>query len=119
MATPRWMSLCRLIIKEIVTGLPGRHRGTSLAEPENPLDMQAQQIFTGALNLNKQIKFWERLLGIVFWFAWFGFGIYFWWFTNVPLVDYVIGVVVWTLIFLFTVIGIPVFRVILRERENV
>lgn len=119
MAKSRLIQLSRAIIKEIITGLPGRHRGTSFKEPENPLDFQVQRVFTGAINHDKQVRVWERFLGTISWFAWFGFGIYFWWFTSVPILDYVIGVVVWTFIFLFTLIGIPIFRVILREREKI
>jgi hypothetical protein len=115
LANPR---VIRAILTEILSSLPGRHKRALSSEPDNPVDFRAEGVYTGALNHDQQIRVWEKVLGLLFWFGWFGFGVYFWWFTDVPLLDYLIGTAVWTVIFIFTLIGIPVVRVILREREQ-
>jgi hypothetical protein len=112
-------SLLKAILIEIFSSLPGLRRPTAYEPPEDPLDFSSESIYTGAQNLGKRIRIWERLLGITLWLLWFGFGIFFWWFTEVPILDYIIGVIVWGLIFLFTVVGIPITRAVLRHRERI
>lgn len=111
-------SLARLVLHEVLSSLPGRRRLTQQEPPEDPFDLFSQGIYTGALNSEKMIKIRDRFLGIFLWIAWFGLGVYFWWFTEVPLGDYIIGTLVWGLIFIFTLIGIPVTRAIFRYRNQ-
>lgn len=110
--------LFKAILVEIYSSLPGVRRPTEYEPPEDPLDLTSENIYTGALNVGKRIRVWEQLLGVLLWLLWFGLGVYFWWFKNVPLLDYIIGVIVWGAIFLFTIVGIPVTRVMLRNRER-
>lgn len=118
MTTGNTFRLARAILAEVITSLPGRRKPSQYEPPEDPLDLIGESIYTGAFNTGKRIRIWERGIGLILWLSWFGFGIYFWWFTNVPIIDYVIGVVVWGLVFMFTILGIPITRAILRNREQ-
>lgn len=111
-------SLFKLILSEVFSSLPGRRRLTQQEPPEDPFDSFTQNVYTGALNTGKLLKPRERLLGLALWLSWLGFGLYFWWFTEVPSNDYLIGTVVWGLIFLFTIFGIPITRAIFQHRKQ-
>ena len=110
--------LLRLILIEIVSSLPGRHKLTAFEPPEDPLDYFSNQIYTGSSNFGSHLRIWERLIGALLWSLWFGLGFYFWWFTEVPARDYIIGTILWAAIFTFTVVGIPITRAILRHRAT-
>ncbi|CAB4568445.1 unannotated protein [freshwater metagenome] len=118
MMGPTRPSLLRLILHEVLSSLPGRRKFTQLEPPEDPFDLLNQSIYTGALNTKIMLKLRDRVLGLFLWIAWFGLGVYFWWFTEVPLFDYLIGTLVWGLIFIFTVLGIPITRAIFRFRNQ-
>jgi hypothetical protein len=47
---------------------------------------------------------------LLFWVGWLSWGVYTWWFVDRTLRDFVIGVVVWSAAFLFSVVGIPLVR---------
>lgn len=118
MMGPARRSLLRMILHEVLSSLPGRRKFTLLEPPEDPFDLFGQGIYTGALNTKRMLRMRDRVLGLSLWLTWFGLGVYFWWFTEVPLNDYLIGTFVWGLIFVFTVLGIPITRAIFRFRNQ-
>ena len=65
---------------------------------------------TGAANPGALTSAGHRLMGLLFWVGWLSWGVYTWWFVDRTLRDFVIGVVVWSAAFLFSVVGIPLVR---------
>lgn len=106
----------RLILKEITSSLPGRRKPNSFETPDDPLDYFSNEIYTGSSNSGSYLRIWERFTGVVLWSLWLGLGFYFWWFTEVPIRDYIIGTILWGTIFAFTVVGIPITRAVLKHR---
>ena len=81
--------------------------------------MEPDGIYTSAVTKGRKLRIWEFTLGAVMWLGWFLIGIYFWWFTEVPTSDYVVGTVVWTIIFLFSLLGIPIVRAIMEIKNKI
>lgn len=106
-----------LVIREVVTALPGRRRRTSQPEPELGPRETARVISTGSDDLKALHSPGHRLIGLVFWVGWFSWGVYTWWFVDRALTDFVIGVVVWTGAFVFSVVGIPLVRQAAKDQQ--
>lgn len=115
------MSLRKLDVKgvmlEIKSSLPGRHRPTQLGLPEDPLDPGFGTTGTGD-SINKKISSRsDFFIGGLFWAIWIGFGIHNWWFADAIFTDFMIVSIGWLIIFLLTIIGVPIFRVFARDRS--
>ncbi|CAB4572545.1 MAG: hypothetical protein F2621_03715 [Actinobacteria bacterium] len=98
------------VLREVVTSLPGRHRRTSQAPPERETPSGGRVVETGADNPAALTSAGHRLIGALFWVGWFSWGVYTWWFMDRSLRDFVVGVVVWSAAFVFSVVGIPLVR---------
>lgn len=105
-------------IVEITSSLPGKHQHTQLPKPEDTNDPGYDNIQTGELDPQDLTNWRDRTIGLFFWVAWFAIGVYAWWFTDAPLIDYVVATVIWLLIFALAVIGVPLVRMRARGRAN-
>jgi hypothetical protein len=114
----RTPGLAPLVIREVVTALPGRRRLTSQPEPERDRPETSVVISTGSDDVAALSSVGHRLIGLVFWVGWFSWGIYTWWFVDRAITDFVIGVVVWTGAFVFSVVGIPLVRQAARGQQQ-
>lgn len=115
----RQRALIRTVKAEIISSLPRRRKITNSFVPDDPLDMEPEGIYTSAFTNGRKLRIWEFTLGATMWLGWIFIGIYFWWFTEVPTSDYVIGTTVWTIIFLFSLLGIPVVRAIMEIKNKI
>jgi hypothetical protein len=102
--------------REILSGLPGRHRHTGLPEPELLSPDEFHEISTGENNPQSLGSLGHLIVGLLFWLGWLSWGVYTWWFVDRTLFDFVIATVLWTLTFTFTVLGVPLVRVVSRRR---
>lgn len=107
-----WRGLSR----EIRSGLPGPHQHTSQPVPED-FDFH-DTVATGERQAGKPLKLRQVIVGLASWLAWFGIGVYTWWFTDASLVDYAIATVGWLAIFAFAIFGIPLVRVFASNRDT-
>jgi len=108
----------QLALGEMRSSLPGRHQHTNLPKPEDPTDPGYDAIETGSDDPSDLTSWPDRLIGVVFWLAWFGIGVYTWWFTDARLSDYVIATVLWLAIFIFAIIGVPLVKMTARNRNR-
>lgn len=108
----------RRALGEMRSSLPGRHEHTNLPKPEDPNDPGYDSIQTGELDPKDLTNWRDRAIGFLFWLAWFGIGVYVWWFTDTRFIDYVVATAIWLAIFAFAVIGVPLVRLTARNRSN-
>jgi hypothetical protein len=59
-----------------------------------------------------------RIFGFITWGIWFSFGIYYWWFTDTRFIEYIVATVMWLLTFAFTITGVPLLQLILKDRRK-
>lgn len=114
----RTAGLASLVIREVVTALPGRRRRTSQSEPERARPEPTRLIVTGSDDVAALSSIGHRFIGLLFWVGWFSWGVYTWWFVDRAITDFVIGVVVWTGAFIFSVVGIPIVRQAARNQQG-
>jgi hypothetical protein len=100
----------RQVLAEVVTSLPGYHPKTTKLPPEELPEEILFAIQTGANNPQALNSIGHKFVGIIFWIAWFGWGIYVWWFTGALLAEFLIATAIWIGAFLFTIIGVPLVR---------
>ncbi len=106
-----------MVRREILSGLPGKHRHTQLPEPELLSPGEFHEISTGE-NDPAALESWgHRILGLIFWLGWFGWGVYHWWFVDSNPIAFVIAAVLWMAIFTFTFVGVPLVRVVVKSRR--
>jgi len=105
------------ILHELRSELPGQHHRSTQPEPIDPQVPERDTIATGQEQTGHELSLWYWILGLGAWLTWFGIGIYAWWFTNASLADYVIASVIWILIFIFAVVGVPIVRTVARNRN--
>jgi hypothetical protein len=105
------------ILREIRTSLPGQHIHTAASEPEsgNGPDLL---VHTGQDDVSALASPGHRMLGIFFWVAWLAWGVYTWWFVERTITDFVVASVVWTAAFIFSVVGIPIVRQMVRNQRR-
>ena len=106
------------------SSLPGRHQHTDLPKPEDPSDRGYDapgygSIETGADDPSDLTSWPDRIIGLAFWFAWLGIGVYTWWFTDTRLSDYVIATVLWLAIFAFAIVAVPLVKMTARNRNRI
>jgi hypothetical protein len=106
------------ILVEIRTSLPGKHELTLLGTPEDPLDPGYDSIGTGDSKSKQLSNNFDFVIGSIFWVGWFGYGVYSWWFVDANIVDLVIVTIGWLTIFVFTLAGVPLFRLFGRNRDK-
>ena len=106
----------RGVLREILTGLPGRHLHTELSEPELLSRDEFHEISTGENHPQSLGSWGHRIIGGVFWVSWFSWGVYNWWFVDRTPADFIIASVLWTLTFAFTFVGVPLVRRLMRPR---
>ena len=106
-----------MVWREILSGLPGRHRHTELPEPELLSPDEFHEISTGENDPLSLGSWGHRILGLVFWLGWFAWGVFNWWFVDRTLSDFVIATVLWTAAFAFTFVGVPLVRIVARRRR--
>lgn len=104
------------VMLEVKSSLPGRHQPTQLGLPEDPLDPGYDAIGTGDSKSYKISSLSDFFVGGFFWAIWIGFGVHNWWFAKANFTDFIIVSIGWLIIFLFTIIGVPMFRVYSRDR---
>ena len=73
---------------------------------------------TGSTAHGRSLRLRDWIVGITAWIIWFGIGFYAWWFTSVPVIDFVIATIIWLVAFAFAVIGVPLIRIFGRERNR-
>jgi len=108
----------RRALGEMRSSLPGRHQHTNLPKPEDPSDPGYDSIQTGLADPSDLTNWRDRALGVFFWLAWFGIGVYTWWFTDARLSDYVIATILWLAIFAFAIVGVPLVKIAARNRNR-
>ena len=101
---------------EIRSELPGRHHHTSQPVPED-FDFH-DTVATGERQHGEPLKRRQVIVGLASWLAWFGIGVYTWWFTDASLLDYVIATIGWLAIFAFAILGIPLVRAFASNRNS-
>lgn len=106
------------LYKEMLTGFPSRHKHTSFTPPSDGEGSEIDEIYTGSAQGDNLMSKKVKLLGIFSWVAWFGFGINVWWFSDTRPIEYVIATVLWIFTFLFTTLGIPFTRSLLKNRSK-
>jgi hypothetical protein len=106
------------VLEEIKGALPRSHEHTLLKPPGNGDLDGFDDIHTGSNQGANLISMKVKILGVLTWIAWFGFGIRFWWFSDTRLIEYLVATVLWSLTFLFSILGIPVLGAILKNRKN-
>ena len=109
--------LAPMVWREILSGLPGRHRHTELLSPELLSPDEFHEISTGENEPHSLGSWGHRIFGLVFWLGWFAWGVYTWWFVDRTLSDFVIAIVLWTATFAFTFVGVPLVRMVVRRRR--
>ena len=105
----------RAVSGEIRSGLPGHHEHTHLPQPQDS-DLH-DTVSTGELQHGRPLRVTHLALGLSSWAAWFGIGLYAWWFTDSSPIDFVIGTIGWLAIFAFAFVGIPIVRVLASNRN--
>jgi hypothetical protein len=99
------------VAREIGGTLPGHHVRTNLPLPEDPSILCEHNVTTGSATHGRVMNWPDWVIGITGWVTWFGIGLYTWWFTNAPVIDFFIATIIWLLIFAFAVMGVPLIRV--------
>ena len=105
-------------LAEAFTSIPGVHKYTAMSLPDDVLDGEFVEISTGEETPEALTNGWHRIIGVFFWLAWLGFGIYAWWQSGANLSEYQVAAVIWLLSFLFTIFGFPVMRRTARNRTH-
>lgn len=100
----------RQVFAEAVTSLPGYHTKSSKLPPEELPEDELHEIETGANNPDAMNSIGHKFIGVIFWLAWFGWGIYMWWFTGALISEFLIATVLWIGTFFFTILGVPLVR---------
>ena len=106
------------VAREIRGTLPGPHPRSELPPPEDPTIEFNTPVTTGSATSGRSMRPRDWLIAITCWVAWFGIGLYTWWFTDAPLIDFVIATIIWLLIFAFAVMGVPLIRIFGRDRNR-
>jgi hypothetical protein len=101
--------------REIRSALPGTHEHSHFSEPENP-NMTVHEIATGFRSGEPLLRKRDYFFGILSWVVWVSWGIYLWWFSDTVLFEYIFGVLVWLVVFIFSVVGVPLVRRTSRNR---
>lgn len=104
------------VAREMRSDLPRHHQHTSQPVPED-FDFH-DSVSTGERQHGKPLKLRQVIVGLASWLAWFGIGVYTWWFTDASIADYAIATVGWLAIFVFAIFGIPLVRVFASNRNS-
>lgn len=106
------------VLEEIKGAFPKSHEHTLLSPPGNGDLDGFDDIHTGSNQGANLMTLTMKILGVLTWIIWFGFGIRFWWFSDTRLIEYLVASVLWGLTFLFSILGIPFIDAILKNRRN-
>ena len=104
------------VLVEIVTSLPMAHTPTTARPPEDLAPEAFREISTGENTNGVVTSFRHTLLGLLFWAQWIAWTIYMWFFQDAPFTDLFIAFAVWLVVFVVTIIGVPIMRRKARNR---
>lgn len=118
MDKPRKKAFVRTISTEIYSSLPGKRRISPSLIPVDHLDIDSGAISTSAVTEGRIIRNWEFVVGTGLWLGWLVFGTYFWWFTDVPTLHFILPPFLWIFILGFSIFGIPIVRALLEIKNK-
>jgi len=106
-------------LTEVLTSLPGIHKASPHQPPEDLSPEEFHEIGTGEDTGGVVRNLGHTIFGLVFWLGWIGWTAYMWFFTNAPFTDLGIAFVIWLVVFVITIIGVPWMRRKARNRVRV
>ena len=104
--------------REVISSLPGRHKRTIQLPPDDTQDETFVRIMTGGSTERKLLSIWHSILGLTLWVLWIGWAVYMWFFSSAGLDDLVIAIAVFLATYIFTIIGVPLVRLMARNRAS-
>jgi hypothetical protein len=104
------------LLPEVVGSLPALHRPTTHLPPDDLEPEVFREICTGEDTGGVVSNLGHTVLGLVSWVLWLVWMIYLWFFIDSPFTDLWIAFVIWFVVFVITILGIPIMRRTSRNR---
>jgi len=106
----------RPFLPEVVSSLPALNRRTSQQPPEDLPPEELREIRTGEDTDGVIKNTRHTLLGVAAWLGWMLWTVHLWFFVGAPFTDLWIVIAIWFVVFVVTIIGVPIMRRKARDR---
>jgi len=107
------------LLPEVTSSLPGLHRPTNQPPPEDLGPNEFHEITTGEDTGGVGPHLFHAVLGLVSWMVWIAWTAYLWFFIDAPFTDLWIAFLIWFVVFVVTILGVPIMRRKARNRIRV
>jgi hypothetical protein len=107
------------LLPEVVSSLPVLHRPTAHLPPDDLEPEGFREISTGEDSGGVVSNRRHTILGLVSWVLWLWWLIYLWFLIDSPFTDLWIAFAIWFVVFVATIVGVPIMRRTARNRIRV